>query len=184
MSWSGQSWGPEQPRFVADLTGDGRADIVGFGLDGVWVSINNGNGTFQPPNMVLSAFSFHTGWMVERHPRFLADLTGDGRADIVGFGDAGVWTALNNGDGTFQPMKFVVADLGYNQGWRVDQHPRFRRRYHRRRQGRHGRIWQRWRLGRLGQWRRHLSGAEVRYQQTWATTRDGASTRTRALSRM
>lgn len=28
MSWSGQSWRPEQPRFVADLTGGGRADIV------------------------------------------------------------------------------------------------------------------------------------------------------------
>jgi len=125
MSWSGQSWGPEQPRLVADLTGDGRADIIGFGLDGVWASLNNGNGTFQPPNMVLSAFSFHTGWMVERHPRFLADLTGDGRADIVGFGDDGVWTSRNNGDGTFQPVKFVVTDLGYNQGWRVDQHPRF-----------------------------------------------------------
>ena len=97
MSWSGQSWGPEQPRFVADLTGNGRADIVGFGLDGVWVSLNNGNGTFEPPNMVLSAFSSHTGWMIERHPRFLADLAGDQRADIVGFGDAGVWTALNNG---------------------------------------------------------------------------------------
>jgi FG-GAP-like repeat len=125
MSWSGQSWGPEQPRLVADLTGDGRADIAGFGLDGVWASLNNGNGTFQPPNMVLCGFNFHTGWMVERHPRFLADLTGDGRADIIGFGDAGVWTARNNGDGTFQAMKFVVADLGYDQGWRVDQHPRF-----------------------------------------------------------
>ena len=125
MSWSGQSWGPEQPRFVADLTGDGRADIVGFGLDGVWSSLNDGNGTFQPPNMVLFAFSFHSGWTVERHPRFLADLTGDGCADIVGFGDAGIWTALNNGDGTFQPVKFVVEDLGYNQGWRVDRHPRF-----------------------------------------------------------
>src|ERR1700730_2253990 len=125
MSWSGQSWGPEQPRLVADITGDGRADIVGFGLDGVWASLNNGNGTFQPPNMVLCGFNFHTGWMVERHPRFLADLTGDGRADIIGFGDAGVWTARNNGDGTFQAMKFVVADLGYDHGWRVDQHPRF-----------------------------------------------------------
>jgi phospholipase C len=125
MSWSGQSWGPEQPRLVADLTEDGRADIVGFGLDGVWASLNNGNGTFQSPNMVLCGFNFHTGWMVERHPRFLADLTGDGRADIIGFGDAGVWTARNNGDGTFQAMKFVVADLGYDQGWRVDQNPRF-----------------------------------------------------------
>ena len=125
MSWSGQSWGAEQPRFVTDLTGDRKADIIGFGLDGVWTSLNAGAGAFQPPNMVLSGFSFHTGWMVEKHPRFVADLTGDGRADIVGFGDAGVWTALNSGDGTFQSMKFVVADLGYNQGWRVDQHPRF-----------------------------------------------------------
>jgi len=31
----------------------------------------------------------------------LADLTGDGRADIVGFGDDGVYVALGNGDGTF-----------------------------------------------------------------------------------
>jgi hypothetical protein len=28
---------------------------------------------------------------VEQHPRFLADITGDRRADVVGFGDAGVW---------------------------------------------------------------------------------------------
>ena len=124
MSWSGQSWGPDQPRFAADLTGDKCADIVGFGLDGVWVALNNGDGTFQPPNLVLSGFSAHTGWSVESHPRLPADLTGDGRADIVGFGDAGVWTVLNNGDGTFGPMRFVIADFGYDQGWRVDQHPR------------------------------------------------------------
>ena len=125
MSWTGQSWGPQQPRFVADLNGDGRADIIGFGLDGVWASLNTVAGGFRPPNMVLCGFSYHTGWLIDRHPRMLADLTGDGRADIVGFGDAGVWTAVNNGDGSFQSMKFVVGDLGYNQGWRVDQHPRF-----------------------------------------------------------
>ncbi len=125
MSWTGQSWAPEQPRFVADLTGNGKVDIVGFGLDGIWTSLNNGDGTFQPPNMVLAAFNFHTGWQVEKHPRFVADLTGDGRADILGFGDGGVWTSVNNGDGTFQPAQFVIGDLGYNQGWRVDQHPRF-----------------------------------------------------------
>jgi hypothetical protein len=31
------------------------------------------------------------GWRVERHPRFLADTTGDGCGDIVGFGNDGVW---------------------------------------------------------------------------------------------
>ncbi|MFT4101024.1 MAG: M6 family metalloprotease domain-containing protein [Burkholderiaceae bacterium] len=31
------------------------------------------------------------GWRIDMHPRFMADTTGDGRADIVGFGDAGVF---------------------------------------------------------------------------------------------
>ena len=30
MSWTGQNWGPEQPRFVVDLTRDGYADILGL----------------------------------------------------------------------------------------------------------------------------------------------------------
>ena len=124
MSWSGQSWGPEQPRVAVDLTGNRCADIVGFGLDGVWAALNNGDGTFQPPNMVLSGFSARTGWSTEKHLRLLVDLSGDGRADIVGFGEAGVWSALNRGDGTFGPMRFVVADLGSDHGWRIDQHPR------------------------------------------------------------
>ncbi|KWT75596.1 Rhs family protein [Variovorax sp. WDL1] len=42
--------------------------------------------------MVLGNFGYNAGgWRVERHPRFLSDVSGDGRADIVGFGDAGVW---------------------------------------------------------------------------------------------
>jgi len=121
------SWRVERhPRFLADLTGDRRADIVGFGNDGVWVALNNGDGTFQPPNRVVADFGYDAGnWRVERHPRFLADLTGDGRADIVGFGNAGVWVALNNGDGTFEPPRMVVAGFGYSENWRVERHPRF-----------------------------------------------------------
>jgi hypothetical protein len=115
------------PRFLADLTGDGRADIVGFGEAGVWAALNNGNGTFQAPQLVVANFGYQAGgWRVERHPRLLADLTGDGRADIIGFGGAGVWVALNNGNGTFQAPQLVVANFGYNAGgWRVEQHPRF-----------------------------------------------------------
>jgi FG-GAP-like repeat len=114
------------PRFLADLTGDGRADVVGFGNAGVWVALNNGNGTFQAPQLVVANFGYNAGgWRVEKHPRFLADLTGDGRADIVGFGDAGVWVSLNNGNGTFQSPVLAVANFGYNAGgWRLDMHPR------------------------------------------------------------
>ena len=49
---------------------------------------------FSPPQFMLGGnFGFNTaagGWRVDQHPRFLADLTGDGRADIVGFGNDGV----------------------------------------------------------------------------------------------
>ena len=128
FAYDAGGWRVERhPRFLADVTGDGRADIVGFGNAGVWVSLNNGDGTFQQPQMVVGNFAYDAGgWRVERHPRFLADVTGDGRADIVGFGNAGVWVSLNNGDGTFQQPQMVVGNFGYIAGgWRVEQHPRF-----------------------------------------------------------
>jgi hypothetical protein len=34
------------------------------------------------------------GWRVDQHLRFLADTSGDGRADIVGFGNAGVYVTV------------------------------------------------------------------------------------------
>ena len=92
----------KHPRFLADLTGDGRADIVGFGDGGVWVSLNNGNGTFAAPKLVVTNFAYTAGgWRVDKHPRFLANLTNDHSADIVGFGNEGVWESLNSGNGTF-----------------------------------------------------------------------------------
>ena len=120
-----KGWSVEFPRFVADLTGDGRADIGGFGRDGIWTALSNGDGSFQPARMVSADLDFNTGWRVDKHPRFVTDLTGDRRADILGFGDDGAWVALGNGDGGFQGARFVLAELGFNQGWRVDSHPRF-----------------------------------------------------------
>ena len=116
----------KHPRFLADITGNGRADIVAFGDAGVWTALSNGDGTFQEPKFVLADFGVNAGsWQVDKHPRFLADLTGKGRADIIGFGDAGVYTALSNGDGTFQEAKFVIANFGYVAGgWRVEKHVR------------------------------------------------------------
>src|SRR4026209_261104 len=114
MSQTGLNWNPGHPRFPGDLTGDRRADIVGFGPHGVWVALNNGSAGFQQPQFRAADLGFNDAWRVEKHPRFLADLTGDGRADIVGFGDAGVWVALNNGSDTFQPPQFVLAALGFN----------------------------------------------------------------------
>ncbi len=112
---------------TADLTGDGKADIVGFGDAGVYVSLNNGNGGFPQPTLTLANFAYAAGGSrVEKHVRLLADLTGDGKADIVGFGDAGVYVSLNNGDGGFPPPTFALANFGYDAGgWRVEKHLRF-----------------------------------------------------------
>ncbi len=121
-----QGWQVDlHPRFVVDLTGNGHADIVGFGDAGVWTALGNGDGTFQPAKYVLAEFGTQQGYQVALHPRFLAVLTSSGHPDIVAFGDAGVWTALGNGDGTFHPAQYVLAGFGVQQGWQVDLHPRF-----------------------------------------------------------
>jgi hypothetical protein len=120
-----QGWRPDKhPRLVTDITGDGRADIVGFGDDQVWTAVANANGTFNTPRIAISDFTYNIGWRVDKHPRLLADITGDHRADIVGFGDPGVWTAVSNGDGTFATPQVGVGNFGYDQGWRVAQHLR------------------------------------------------------------
>jgi hypothetical protein len=46
-----------------------------------------GDGVTQIPKLVLRGFGESAGsWHVDRHPRVLGDVTGDGRADLVGFG--------------------------------------------------------------------------------------------------
>jgi hypothetical protein len=113
------------PRFVVDLNGIGTGDIIGFGYRGVIVSLNDGTGKFSPAHQVLDEFGYNHDWRVEKHPRLVTDMTGDGKADIVGFGNAGVMLAINNGDGTFQDARLVVSDFGHDQGWRVERHHRF-----------------------------------------------------------
>jgi hypothetical protein len=95
-------WAAQHPRLVADITGDGRADIVGFGNAGVYTAVANGGYKFGPAQFVVAGLGYNQFWRMDQHIRSLADITGDGRADIVAFGDAGVYTAVSNGDGTFR----------------------------------------------------------------------------------
>jgi hypothetical protein len=103
------------PRELADVNGDHMADIVGFGSRGVYVALASGGGAFGTPLLKTSAFGEEGGWISQdRFPRHLADVNGDGKIDIVGFGDAGVAVAFGNGDASFQP---AVADLrGFGAG--------------------------------------------------------------------
>ncbi|WP_051797244.1 FG-GAP repeat domain-containing protein [Catenuloplanes japonicus] len=91
---AGSGWNRQHPRQVIDLNADGRADIVGFGIQGVWIALSNGNGTFAPGQLLVGDLGSDQGWNVDQHVRVAADITGDGRADMVGFGAAGVYTAV------------------------------------------------------------------------------------------
>jgi phospholipase C len=121
-----RGWGAEHPRFAARLTQNPRGDLVGFGNDGVWAAFNQGNHQFTPQFVLSGAFGFNAGWRVERHLRFVVDLTGKGQADLIGFGDDDVWVALNDGTGKFGPAQRTnINNFCANQGWAVGYHPRF-----------------------------------------------------------
>jgi len=112
-------------RWLVDTNGDKRADIVGFGDEGVWVALQKSNGTFERPKLVLQEFGYQRGgWRIDLHPRLLVDVNGDGRADIVGFGNDGVVVALGKGGGGFQTPQLALRQFGYMQGWHPDRHPR------------------------------------------------------------
>ncbi|GLF95288.1 FG-GAP-like repeat-containing protein [Streptomyces yaizuensis] len=118
----------DHPRFLAATTAGGSPDLVGFGPLGVVVAHGLGDGTFGPATLVLNDFGSAQGWTGDKHLRLLADVTGDGTPDLVGFGDEGVWVAHGRGDGRFDRAQLVCRGFGYHDdagAWRVDRHPRF-----------------------------------------------------------
>ncbi|HET6344359.1 MAG TPA: VCBS repeat-containing protein [Myxococcota bacterium] len=111
------------PRFVADVDGDGKADLVGIDAAGVHVSLSDGN-RFAPRALWSDQFTAARGYTSQRtQPRLMADVDGDGKADLVGFGEKGITVGFSSGQG-FE-VKVVSTELS-GAGWpNQDATPRF-----------------------------------------------------------
>jgi hypothetical protein len=126
--WSSQD---TYPRFIADITGDGWSDIVGFAQNGVYVALNTHVGVTAPTFVAGSSFwgTQTGGWSSEdAYPRELADVNGDGMADLVGFGQSGVYVSLGIGSGNFAAPALVPGSSFWGTqtgGWSSqDAYPR------------------------------------------------------------
>lgn len=160
----------DYPRYLADVTGDGMDDIIAFGHNGIFVSVNDGKGGFSArkawlendaegnglnftagaefAELVLGeGWAKGSGWTSSKHLRGMADIDGDGRADIWAIGEHAVYVAWSTdinkdgvGDG-FENLNSVwVYESKYrnNDGnnashrqftafrnWDLKTHPRF-----------------------------------------------------------
>jgi len=106
------------PRVFADVNGDGVLDVVGFGYEKVFVSLgardSEGVVSFGTITAELSDFTSNVGGWVNNttYPRFVADMNGDGMADLVGFGEAGMYVALATGGGHFAKPTMMMSSMG------------------------------------------------------------------------
>lgn len=79
------------------------------------------------PRRVLAAALlvglWFTGWAEARHTRLAADVNGDGKADLVAFGDNDVLVSLSTGSKFLSPQSWAKAYLS-NQGWTPDKYVR------------------------------------------------------------
>ena len=109
-------------RKLGDVDGDGKADIIGFGTSRVYIALGQSDGTFS--EVIGSTTSLTTGWSASKHERDVADVNGDGFADLVGFGGSATFVALGNGDGSFQNLKRASTNFDLGSNWDVDVHER------------------------------------------------------------
>jgi subtilisin family serine protease len=121
-------WRPTRHvRRVADVNGDGRADIVGFGETGVYVATSTGT-QFEFKGKWIDDYAYLSGaWRIANHERRVADVNGDKKADLIGFGNFGVYVALSTGT-RFTTKTLWSSDFNPTTGWDKRQHCRFRRR--------------------------------------------------------
>ncbi len=84
---------------VADVTGNGRADLVAVNDNSTYVMLSTGTGFSAPQEWSNYPFYGTKG-------TYLADVTGNGRADLVAVNDNSTYVMLSTGTGFSAPQEW------------------------------------------------------------------------------
>ena len=108
----------------ADVNGDGFADVCGRTAAGISCARNTQSGAFAPSTAwITSSFTDAGGWNADAYASTvqLADVNGDGKADVCGRGPTGVVCAVSDGVGAFVHDRTwsFRGDFGDAAGWSV-----------------------------------------------------------------
>ena len=118
--------------WLADINGDGLADLLGANDFGLYWQLNTGAGFAPAQWQYDSYFRPASGWFsTSTHKRvWLADINGDGLPDLLGANDSGLYWQLNTGtgfapvqsqqDNAFKPAAGWFSTSINNRVWLVD----------------------------------------------------------------
>jgi len=124
--WSDPKYGSTV--MFGDIDGDGDDDVCGRGKNAVWCAKSNGTTGFEEfsrwgydDDFSDADSGWDEGWHYFGSLR-LADVDGDGAADLCGRGYHGVWCAVSQRDNAFD-RKRLVGDQQFrnNDGWKYEQ---------------------------------------------------------------